>query len=58
MSWFIIDKVGLTIDEVTTDISTVRRPSAGQTTYNLSGQRMAQPNKGLIIVNGKKTLKK
>ena len=47
----------ISIDGETTGISNVKNVTAtdGQA-YNLAGQRVAQPTKGLYIVNGKKVI--
>lgn len=42
----------------TTGIETVKSAKADNQYYNMSGQRVAQPTKGLYIVNGKKVIKK
>ena len=44
--------------EETTGIADVQRSAVAQTYYNLNGQQVAQPSKGLYIVNGKKVIKK
>ena len=45
-------------DKNTTGISTVNKVKGNSEYYNLNGQRIAQPTKGLYIVNGKKVLYK
>ena len=45
-------------DDMTTGIETIANETkADNTVYNLGGQRVAQPTKGLYIVNGKKIIK-
>jgi len=44
--------------EETTGIADVQRSAGAQTYYDLNGQQVAQPSKGLYIVNGKKVIKK
>ena len=45
-------------DDMTTGIETIaNNTKADNTVYNLGGQRVAQPTKGLYIVNGKKIIK-
>ena len=45
-------------DDMTTGIETIANETkADNTVYNLGGQRVAQPKKGLYIVNGKKIIK-
>lgn len=49
----------ITIDGETTDISAVLKQNVERTNdniYNLAGQRVAQPAKGLYIVNGRKVI--
>ena len=47
------------LDDETTSIEAVKAaPVANGEYYNLSGQRVAQPTKGLYIVNGKKLINK
>ena len=43
------------IENLTPDLSLGERV---QSVYNLSGQRVAQPTKGLYIVNGRKVVMK
>ena len=43
-------------DGETTAISTVKQAAGEGAVYNLSGQRVGQPTKGLYIVNGKKVV--
>ena len=45
-------------DEETTGISAVESKAIEGQVYNLKGQRVAQPTKGLYIVNGKKVILK
>lgn len=48
-------RVAIVFDEDVTGISSVARETvANNEYYNLSGQRIAQPTRGLYIVNGKK----
>ena len=52
-------RVAIVFDEESTGIETVKGEGAALNgCYNLSGQRVAQPAKGLFIVNGKKVLVK
>lgn len=44
------------LDSETTAIETVKAEKANNEYYNLAGQRVAQPIKGLYIVNGKKVI--
>ena len=44
-------------EEEVTGIQTVKAASADKKIFNLNGQRMAQPKKGLNIIGGKKVLK-
>ena len=48
----------IAIDDVATGIKTVDNalPTTANDVYNLAGQRVAQPQKGLYIVNGKKSI--
>lgn len=49
----------LSLDGETTTIETVKKSTVENGVYyNLSGQRVAQPTKGLYIVNGKKVIMK
>ena len=50
--------LGIVIDENATGIATVATAAAKANGlyYNLQGQRMAQPKKGLVIVDGKKVV--
>ena len=50
------DYLEFTFDDETTGVDDVRsKMSDGRSEYfNLAGQRVAQPTKGLYIVNGKK----
>ena len=41
-------------DDVTTGINAVENAETVKAVYNLAGQRVAQPTRGLYIVNGKK----
>jgi len=43
---------------VTTGINAVETAVNDNTVYNLNGQRVALPAKGLFIVNGKKVIRK
>ena len=45
----------MSFDDVTA-IETVKTPKANNEYYNLAGQRVAQPTKGLYIMNGKKVV--
>ncbi len=49
---------GLWFDDETTSLNKVelQNAEANGTYYNLAGQRVAQPTKGLYIVNGKKVI--
>ena len=52
-------RIGLNFDDETTGISAVENvePSTSKTVvFNLNGQRIANPSKGLYIVNGKKVI--
>ena len=52
---------GFSLEDETTAIETLAMPATGsesQEIYNLAGQRMSRMQKGLNIVNGKKTLVK
>ena len=52
-------RVAIVFDEESTGIETVKGEGAALNGYyNLSGQRVAQPTRGLFIVNGKKVLVK
>ena len=44
------------LDSETTAIETVKAEKANNEYYNLAGQRVANPTKGLYIVNGKKVI--
>ena len=44
------------IDKETTGISTVKSEKAKNTIYNLNGQRIKNPQKGLFIIDGKKVI--
>lgn len=44
------------LDGETTAISNVKQAASENAVYNLSGQRVSQPAKGLYIVNGKKVV--
>ncbi len=47
----------ITIKQNTTDVVSIRKAQTEDNTmYNLNGQRLSQPQKGIIIVNGKKTV--
>ena len=50
---------GLWFDDETTGISEIansKQPIVNGQCFNLAGQRVAQPTKGLYIVNGKKVV--
>lgn len=49
---------GLWFDDETTGVASVSKPqtTTNQEVYNLAGQRVAQPTKGLYILNGKKVV--
>jgi len=51
-------KLGLVFDGETTGIESAGKPqtTTNREVYNLAGQRVAQPTKGLYIVNGKKVV--
>ncbi len=54
-----VTSLGIGSDTGTTDIQTLdveRGTTNDHTVYNLNGQRVAQPTKGLYIVNGKKVM--
>ena len=53
-------RFSICVDGETTNIADIeRRDNAGdETIYNLSGQRISTPGKGLYIINGKKIIKK
>jgi len=52
-------RVAIVFDEDVTGINTVSRENVNNNEYyNLAGQRVAQPAKGLYIVNGKKVIMK
>jgi hypothetical protein len=44
-------------EEEVTDIQTVKTASADKKIFNLNGQRIAQPVKGLNIIGGKKVMR-
>jgi hypothetical protein len=48
----------IVIDDDVTAIETVKAEKANNEYYNLAGQRVAQPTKGLYIVNGRKVVVK
>lgn len=48
----------IVIDDDVTAIETVKTQKVDDQFYNLAGQRVAQPTKGLYIVNGKKVVMK
>lgn len=48
----------LDLDGAATGIATARQAAGEGAVYNLSGQRVAQPVKGLYVVNGKKVIVK
>ena len=50
-------RLNIVFDEATS-IETVAAQQTSDEYYNLQGQRIAQPTKGLYIVNGKKVIKK
>ena len=52
-------RLNVNFDDETSGIETMNRePLTVNQTYNLSGQRVSQPTKGLYIVNGKKVVVK
>ena len=54
-----VTSLGIGSDTGTTDIQTLdveRGKTNDRTIYNMNGQRVAQPTKGLYIVNGKKVV--
>ena len=52
-------KFALTVEEVTTGVTTVKTIDATNgTAFDLSGRRVAQPRRGLYIVNGKKVVRR
>jgi hypothetical protein len=46
----------IAIGDETTGISTVNTEKTTNSIFNLNGQRVAQPQKGIVIMNGKKTI--
>ena len=48
--------LGFTFDEDVTGISAIQTKKIDNQYFNLAGQRVAQPTKGLYIVNGKKVV--
>lgn len=50
-------EMNFVFDAAPTGIATVRQTMAENVYYNISGQRVANPTKGLYIVNGKKVIK-
>ena len=64
-AYFCFDNFGATGTEVlpeknvdvTTGIATINKAKS-ETIYNIAGQRVAQPTKGMFIVNGQKVLVK
>lgn len=48
--------LGFSFEDETTGISTITESNASEGVYDLSGRRVAQPTKGLYIVNGKKIM--
>mgnify|MGYP002854705022 CR=1 FL=1 len=59
--WAIITWAGQTLgidEETTTAIQPVKTMPEAPACYNLNGQRMTKPGKGLYIINGKKTILK
>ena len=49
-------RLNVMFDDEATGISTIENAAKADGYYNLSGQRVAQPSKGLYIVNGKKVI--
>jgi len=50
-------RIALSFDDETTGIATVENASVlNENYYNLNGQRIVAPQKGLYIVNGKKVV--
>ena len=49
-------RLTVTFDGEATGIKTVENAKAGKAIYNLNGQRVDKAQKGLYIVNGKKTI--
>ena len=45
-------------DGSTTSIGNIHQPNVDNKYYNLQGQRISQPRRGLYIVNGKKIIMK
>ena len=48
---------GYLVSNVTVGINETKTTAAESVVYNLAGQRVAQPTKGLYIINGKKVIK-
>lgn len=57
MTWIEFDKMGIKAD-TSTSLSSVKAVTAPQAVYNLSGQRLDQPRKGMMIIDGKKQIVK
>lgn len=51
-------RLEVVFDDETTGISTLNTEDGAERVYNLNGQRVNAPSKGLYIVNGKKVVKK
>ena len=49
-------RLSVVFDDETTGISTIESVNEVNGCYNINGQRVAQPSKGLYIVNGKKVI--
>ena len=49
-------RLNVMFDDEATGISTIENAAKADGYYNLSGQRVAKPSKGLYIVNGKKVI--
>ena len=55
---YYFDNIDFEIDQ-TTDIRVMSADNQGKTViYNLGGQRLSKPQKGINIINGKKVFKK